>query len=116
MTSWRSAALTGWAAALPLFAGSCSRPGSTSLAPVLDGDAVARSVVLCKTTEAELRAQLGKPTRDGVLRRARILSWITRDNGVVSYLAVLLNARGIVVDMYWDIPTEVPWVPADQCA
>lgn len=105
-----------WAGALFLSAASCSRPGLAPPAPMVDGDAVARSIILCKTTEGELRAQLGKPTRDGVLRRARILSWITRDNGVVTYLAVLLNARGIVVDMYWDIPTEVPWVPADQCA
>lgn len=109
-------ALIAWAGASLVSAASCSRPGIPPPAPMVDGDAVARSIILCKTTEGELRARLGKPTRDGVLRRARILSWITRDNGVVSYLAVLLNARGIVVDMYWDIPTEVPWVPADQCA
>jgi hypothetical protein len=21
----------------------------------------------------------------------------------------------VVVDVYWDIPTEVPWVPTNQC-
>ena len=34
---------------------------------------------------------------------------------VVSGLAVLLDARGVVVDLEWDVPTEIPWTPADQC-
>jgi len=28
---------------------------------------------------------------------------------------MLLDARGVVTDLYWDIPTEIPWVPTDQC-
>lgn len=32
--------------------------------PVLDGAAAVRSVVPCKTTLAELQAQLGTPSRD----------------------------------------------------
>ncbi len=77
---------------------------------------VIRSIVLCETTEAELRASLGIPTRDGLLREQRIVSWITSDEAVTQYLAVLVNADGKVADLYWDIPTEIPWTPADQCA
>jgi hypothetical protein len=75
----------------------------------------ARSVVLCTTTEAQLRAALGEPTRDGVLGRDRILSWIVSEEAVVSYLAVLLDARGVVVDQAWDVPTEIPWTPTNRC-
>lgn len=83
--------------------------------PAVDAPAVARAVVLCTTTEADLRARLGPPTRDGRLRDSRILSWITHESDVVTYLAVLLDTRGTVVDLYWDLPTEIPWTPTDQC-
>jgi hypothetical protein len=43
------------------------------------------------------------------------MSWVTRWDSPARYLAVLLDDRGVVVDLYWDIPTEVPWVPTDQC-
>jgi len=45
------------------------------------------------------------------------MSWIigTGDEGVVRYLAVLLDAHGIIVDRVWNVPTEIPWVPTDQC-
>lgn len=84
-------------------------------APHVDGAAVARSVVLCTTTEADLRAALGEPTRDGLLHRARVMSWITGDDEVVHFLAVLLDSRGVVVDLYWDLPGEIPWTPENQC-
>lgn len=32
------------------------------------------------------------------------------------FLGVLINGHGVVVDLYWDVPTEVPWAPTDQCA
>ncbi len=76
---------------------------------------VARSVVLCKTTEADLRRRLGEPARDGILHGARVMSWIATHEPLTRYLAVLLDDRGVVVDVYWDIPTEIPWTPADQC-
>lgn len=96
-------------------------PGSTlqtfsRLSASVDVAAVARSVVLCKTTETELRRQLGKPSRDGLLHGARVMNWIVQAESPGRYLGVLLDSRGVVVDLYWDIPTEVPWVPADQCA
>jgi hypothetical protein len=78
----------------------------------------APEVALCRTTEAEVRAALGPPTRDGLLHDARVMSWILGEGngGVVRYLAVLLDSRGVVVDRIWNLPTEIPWVPADQCA
>jgi hypothetical protein len=96
----------------------CAHSGggpATSAKPSLDAGAAARSVVLCQTTEAELRRLLGKPTRDGILHKAHIMSWILRPDSPAGYLAVLLDEHGVVVDLYWDIPTEVPWVPTDQC-
>jgi hypothetical protein len=81
----------------------------------VDARAVARTVVLCTTTGDELRRRLGEPTRDGFLHRARILSWSTRSESVTRYLAVLIDDRGIVVDLRWDVPDQVPWVPTDQC-
>jgi hypothetical protein len=81
----------------------------------VDARSVARSIVLCTTTEADLRRQLGEPARDGILHGARVVSWITRWNSPSRYLAVLVSERGVVTDIYWDIPTEVPWVPTDQC-
>ncbi|HYW12381.1 MAG TPA: hypothetical protein VE871_10490 [Longimicrobium sp.] len=71
--------------------------------------------MLCRTTEAELRTQLGQPTRDGTFRRDRLLTWIISEEAVVSYLGVLVDSRGIVVDLVWDVPSEVPWSPQNQC-
>jgi len=81
----------------------------------VDARTVARTIVLCTTTADDLRHRLGEPTRDGVLHRAHILSWTTRSQSPERFLAVQIDSRGVVVDLYWDIPTEVPWVPADQC-
>jgi hypothetical protein len=81
----------------------------------VDARAVVRSIVLCKTTESELIARLGEPTRNGLLGRARIMSWIIQWDHPTRYLGVLLDDRGTVVDLYWDLPTEIPWSPADRC-
>ena len=105
-----------FASVLPLFIGSCAHTAATTRpTPAIDGGAIARSVVLCKTTESELREKLGTPTRDGILHHVRIESWITRRDSPVSYLAILVDERGVVVDLYWDIPTEIPWLPTNQC-
>jgi len=99
-----------------LFAGCASaHPAATHRGPAVDVRAVARSVVLCKTTEAEMRQKLGEPSRDGILHEAHVMSWLISTETLTRYLAVLLDAHGVVVDLYWDIPTEVPWVPTDQC-
>src|ERR1700759_855511 len=98
------------------------RPGLAALCAVLVGCGAHREateargpvrlppVTLCHTTEAELRAALGTPTRDGVLHDARVLSWLTgiSHEGVVHYLAVLLDGQGVVIDRIWDVPTEIP--------
>lgn len=106
------------AVAVTLVAGAaCTRgaaPAATAPRPTASSVA---AIALCTTTEAELRTALGAPARDGVLHRARILSWMAgeTEGGVVHYLAVLLDDRGVVVDLYWDVPTEIPWTPTDQC-
>jgi hypothetical protein len=74
-----------------------------------------RSVELCRTTEAELRAKFGEPSRDGVIHGQRILTWLIQTEPLPRYLGVMLDSRSLVVDLYWDVPTEVPWVPASQC-
>ena len=107
------------AVAATLVAGAACTRGAApaaSTAPRLTASSVA-AIALCTTTEAELRTALGAPARDGVLHRARILSWMAgeTEGGVVHYLAVLLDDRGVVVDLYWDVPTEIPWTPTDQC-
>ena len=94
----------------------CAATQPTPAEPSVDGAAVARAVVLCTTTEADLRQRLGAPTRDGLLHGDRVLSWITGQDDVVHFLAVLVDARGTVVDLYWDLPGEIPWTPANQCA
>lgn len=81
----------------------------------IDVAAVARSIGLCKTSETDLRGQLGPPSRDGLLHGARVLTWITEAESPHRYLGVLLDTDGVVVDVYWDIPTESPWIPTDQC-
>ena len=99
------------------FASRPARPTAALPAYVdsVDARAVAKTVVLCTTTAEELRRRLGEPTRDGFLHRARILSWSTRSESPSRYLAVMVDGRGVVVDLYWDVPLETSWVPADQC-
>jgi len=104
---------------LPLFGACGVRPASTTAGQSPDSvspASVARSVVLCETTEADLRRRLGTPTRDGILHDRHILSWTVQSEAPGKYLAVLVDTAGVVVDLYWDVPTEVPWVPTDQCA
>lgn len=93
----------------------CIRRENVRPAITIDGAAVAHSVVLCTTTHADLVAKLGRPTRDGLIHRAHVVSWITNGDSPVKYLAALVDDTGVVVDLYWDIPTEIPWVPKDQC-
>ncbi len=81
----------------------------------VDAAPVARSVVLCKTTVSEIQSRLGAPSRDGLLHGKRVVSWIAALDPLERYLAVLVDDRGVIVDLYWDIPSEIPWTPIDQC-
>jgi hypothetical protein len=105
-----------FAALVAVTCSACTQGVQAAAGPSVDTRTVARSITLCRTTEAELRRQLGEPTRDGLLRRDRVVSWIVEENQVVKYLAVLLNSGGVVTDLYWDLPTEIPWVPVSQCS
>lgn len=100
---------------LALTLSGCAATRPETAAPAIDGAAVARSVVLCTTTEADLRQRLGAPTRDGLLHGARVVSWIVSEDAVTHFLAAMVDARGTVVDLYWDLPGEVPWTPTSQC-
>jgi hypothetical protein len=111
--------------ARPLLAGlislalaGCAATGEAeeSESPALDGAAAARSVVLCRTTVAEISALLGKPSRDGLIHGQRVLSWVTEWDPLVRYLAVLVDPQEVVVDLYWDVPSEITWMPTSQCA
>ena len=73
-------------------------------------------VELCRTTEKELREGFGPPLRDGRLGAARVLSWRLAGGDVERILAVLLDRRGVVVDLYFDVPGVVDWAPRDLCA
>ena len=83
--------------------------------PVANGAEVARSVVLCQTKVADLQAQLGTPSRDGVMGRSRVMTWIVTWDPLTKYLGVMADENGVVVDLYWDLPSEVPWSPANHC-
>jgi hypothetical protein len=76
-------------------------------------------IVLCETTEDELRKRLGAPFRDGRVGQGRVLSWLPQPDSVSThYLAVLVREQGgtsVVVDEYFDVPTELTWVPVDRC-
>jgi len=103
-------------ALLTTLAGCAAAPKDDKAEPAtVDGAAVARSVVLCKTTLAELEAQLGRPSRDGLLGQTRVLTWITAWEPLVRYLGIAVDAGGTIVDLYWNLPTEVPWSPTNRC-
>lgn len=83
--------------------------------PIPNGVDVARSVVLCETHVSALEARLGTPSRDGVLGKARVVTWIVEWDPLVKYLGVLADESGRVVDLYWNLPSEVPWSPVNRC-
>ena len=95
---------------------STTTPPPPALSTVRD---VATRLVVCQTTEAELRRQLGPPYRDGRIAEGRVLSWLPAgDNDSKHYLAVLVRGSGdsaLVVDEYFDVPTEIVWTPTDRC-
>ena len=98
-----------------LLVAGCATTGEPLEKPIANGSAIARSVVLCQTTFAELQSQLGQPSRDGRLGTQRIVTWVTDWDPLIRYLGVMLDAKGTVVDVYWDIPSEIPWNPINRC-
>lgn len=103
------------AATLAALLAGCATSAESPERPIVDGAAVARSVVPCETTFAALRERLGPPSRDGRRGSDRIVTWVTDWDPLVRYLGVMLDADGRVVDVYWDIPSEVAWVPVNRC-
>lgn len=101
--------------ALLALTGCASVPGDTGELPIPNGAEIARSVELCKSNIADLQARLGPPSRDGVLGRSRIMTWIVAWEPLVNYLGVMADASGTVVDVYWNLPSEVTWLPANRC-
>lgn len=103
-----------WVLTATMLSGCATAPATRLSRP--DPMPFLRNMVLCQTTGTQIRDALGAPTRDGLLHDAHVMSWILgNDDGVVRYLAVLLDADGVVVDRIWNVPTEIPWIPADQC-
>jgi len=83
--------------------------------PIANGAEVARSVVLCETKVADLETKLGTPSRDGVLGTSRIMTWIVAWDPLTKYLGVMANENGTVTDLYWNLPSEIPWSPVNRC-
>ncbi len=81
----------------------------------MNGAEVARSVELCRTAATEITQRLGTPSRDGRLGTHRVMTWIVAWEPLVRTFGVLVDSRGTVVDLIWDLPSEVPWTPANRC-
>lgn len=101
---------------LAVLVGAACHPTSARAPRRADPRPAIDAIALCRTTGAALREALGPPTRDGRLGDARVVSWIIGEDDVIHYLAVRLDAADVVVDVYWDLPTEIPWQPTDRCA
>ncbi len=96
--------------------GACaSGGGPTSDRASAEAAPIARGIVLCRTTLAELRSQLGEPDRDGISHTARVVSWIIAWEPLVRYFAVFPDEREVVMDPCRDVPTGIPWTPKNQC-
>jgi hypothetical protein len=95
--------------------GCASVPQDAAERTISDGAEVARTVELCKTGIADLQSRLGPPSRDGLLGSSRVVTWIVEWDPLVKYLGVMTNESGTVVDLYWNLPSEVTWAPTDRC-
>jgi hypothetical protein len=93
----------------------CATADSPAEKPIKDGSKVAAEVVLCKTTYAELAQGLGSPSRDGLLGQDRVVTWIVEWKPLIRYLGVMVDSRDVIVDRYWNLPSEIVWVPTNRC-
>lgn len=100
---------------LALCVGCATTPEPDAEVPISGGREVASSVVVCRTALTDLESRLGRPSRDGRMGDLRVLTWIVEWEPLVRTLGVAVDARGTVVDRVWDLPSEVPWMPADRC-
>jgi hypothetical protein len=74
------------------------------------------AIELCKSREQELLTSFGESMREGRVGKLRIRSWLLSKDHLERILAVALDERGTVVDISWDAPGTVTWIPRDQCA
>jgi hypothetical protein len=102
---------------ITLFAlvGCASVPEDSGERSISNGVEVASSVELCKTKIADLQARLGQPSRDGRLGKVRVVTWIVEWDPLTKYLGVMTDDTGTVVDVYWNLPSEVQWSPTNRC-
>ena len=101
--------------ALLALTGCASVPDDNGEHVIANGAEIARSVELCKTTISQLEAQLGQPSRDGVLGRTRIVTWVVAWDPLTKFLGVMGDESGTVVDVYWNLPSEIQWSPVNRC-
>jgi hypothetical protein len=114
LRAWPAAFLIGACAA------QVSQPRGVSQPPPSDAHtasfrADAERIELCKTSEADLRATFGPPRRDGRVERFRVQSWLVGKDPE-HFLEVLLDSRAVVVNLAWDTPGDLTWIPRDLCA
>lgn len=95
--------------------GCATSPPDIAERPIANGMQAVRSVVLCQTKVSALEAQLGTPSRDGLLGKSRVVTWIIEWDPLVKYLGVMADENGTVVDLYWNLPSEVQWAPLNRC-
>lgn len=103
------------ASVLALLSGCASLPDNNGETVLTNGSVVARSVELCKTLLSDLQAKLGTPSRDGRLGKVRIMTWVVEWDPLTKYLGVMADETGTVVDLYWNLPSEVQWTPTNRC-
>ena len=99
---------------LAVLSGCATAPASEEQT-ISGGEEAARAVELCRTTLAELTQRLGDPSRDGWVGNTRVVTWVVAWDPLVRYLGVVVDSRGVVVDRYWNAPSEIAWVPANRC-
>lgn len=105
----------GFLVTLIALTGCASVPEDSGERSIPAGVEVAGSVELCKTNIADLQARLGQPSRDGRLGKVRVVTWVVEWDPLTKYLGVMVDDTGTVVDLYWNLPSEVQWSPTNRC-
>jgi hypothetical protein len=80
-----------------------------------DIDALA-AVSMCSSTYEDAVAALGKPYRDGMAHKLRVVSWKVRPaEGRAPTPLVLAFANNVAVDICYDLPGVVACELRDEC-